>query len=570
LRFLPQLLLLLITALLFPALAAAQTGRDPASDLVERQRRPENMGSPYIPLDSWVYPGLQRLAALGYVPSAYLGIRPWTRMECARLLQEAAEGLAEEDFQSGEAQQLYSALAGEFAAERARWEGAANRAARLDSVYLRATAIAGRPLRDGYHFGQTLTNDYGRPYAAGFNHLTGFSAHAVAGPVFLGVRAEYQHAPASPAYPLFVQQAIAKADLTAPLPSAGAQTDRFRLLEGQIGLQFRNLAISFGKQSAWLGTGESGSLLLSKNADSILMLKMENVSPWRLPLLSRLLGPSRAAYFLGQLSGHQFEFDASSNTLLGPGKVRPQPFLQGLKVSFKPTPNLEFGMGATAQFAGPGLPFTWSNFVRSLYSHTSGANNPGKRLSEFDASYRVPGLRRWLTVYGETLVVDEYSPIGSTRPTLNPGIYLPQLPWLPKLELRLEGLKEPLSSEFAPGFVYYGVRRYRSGYTHDGNLLGSWIGRAGRGGQGWLTYSFSPRSRIQLGYRHQEVSKDFLGGGRAVEYSLRSDLMLSRAVGVSGFVQYEQWRFPILTSRRRSDLAASLQFTFYPGWEIGF
>ena len=145
---------------------------------------------------------------------------------------------------------------------------------------------------------------------------------------------------------------------------------------------------------------------------------------------------------------------------------------------------------------------------------------------------------------------------------------MPQIPKLPKLELRAEGLKEPLTTEFAPGYVYYGLRRYRSGYTNDGNLMGGWIGRAGRGGQGWLTYSFSPRSRIQFGYRHQEVSKDFIGGGRAVDYSASGNLMLSHNLAFSGFLQYEQWRFPVLAPTRQSDITASFQFTFYPHWGI--
>src|SRR5207248_10449921 len=68
----------------------------------------------------------------------------------------------------------------------------------------------------------------------------------------------------------------------------------------------------------------------------------------------------------------------------------------------------------------------------------------------------------------------------------------------------------PHTREFTPGFVYYGFRRYRDGYTNDGNILGSWIGRAGRGGQGWLTYWFSPRSTLQFGYRYQKVDRDFL------------------------------------------------------------
>jgi hypothetical protein len=306
---------------------------------------------------------------------------------------------------------------------------------------------------------------------------------------------------------------------------------------------------------------------MSDNAEPILMVKLENAVPFRVPLVSRILGPIRAEYFLGRLAGQEFE--ANGGQLLGPGNISPQPFLDGGKISFRPTSNFEFGMGFTAQFVGPGLPFTWRDFLRTFYVHTqtgptTASNNPAKRASSADFSYRVPGLRNWLTIYGDALAVDEISPIGSTRATVNPGIYLPRLPKLPRLELRAEGIHEPLTSEFAPGFVYYGVRRYRSGYTNDGNLLGNWIGRAGRGGQGWLTYRFSPRSNLQLSYRVQEVSKDFLGGGRLADYSAGGDVMLSRGISLSGHVQYEQWRFPVLSAAVQSNVTASMQLTLYP------
>ena len=52
----------------------------------------------------------------------------------------------------------------------------------MDSVYTRVTGISGTPLRDGYDFGQTIVNDYGRPYWTGFNNVTGVTADAEAGP----------------------------------------------------------------------------------------------------------------------------------------------------------------------------------------------------------------------------------------------------------------------------------------------------------------------------------------------------------------------------------------------------
>jgi len=308
---------------------------------------------------------------------------------------------------------------------------------------------------------------------------------------------------------------------------------------------------------------------MSNNAESFLMLKLQSVSPYRIPLLSKILGPAHSEYFLGQLAGHQFELDGKQ--LLGPGSITPQPFLDGTKTSFKPTPNLEIGFGFTAQFAGPGLPFTFHNFSRTFFVHTQSSpttngNNPAKRISSADFVYRVPGIRNWLTVYSDALTVDEISPIGSTRAVVNPGIYMPQLPKLHNMELRAEGIHEPLTNEFAPGFVYYGLRRYRSGYTNNGNLVGNWIGRAGRGGQGWLTYSFSPRTKLQLGYRLQEVSHNFIEGGRLTDYSVAGNCMLSRNVALSGMLQYEQWKFPVLSSTPQSNVTASIQVTFYPKW----
>lgn len=537
----------------------------------EKTRNPENMGSPYVPLDSWIYPGLERLAALGYIKTAYFGIRPWTRMECSRMLEEAAQRIGDEDEQSGPGPRIYSELSKELSPETARLNGAANVGGSLDSVYTRATNISGPPLRDGYHFGQAIINDYGRPYGEGFNALGGITAHAEAGPLAFYIRTEYQHAPALASEPGSVLQAIADADITTPVPDGRAEVNRVDLLEGTVSITLHNTQLSFGKQSQWLGPGESGSLLMSDNAEPVLMLKLETVSPYRIPLLSSLLGPVRLDYFLGKLAGQQFE--ANNGQLLGPGNIRPQPFLDGAKFSFKPTPDLELGMGFTAQFAGPGLPFTFHNFFRTFYAHsatgpTNNGNNPAKRIASADFSYRVPGLRNWLTVYGDALTVDEISPLGSTRAAINPGIYMPQLPKLHNLEFRAEGIRDPLTNEFAPGFVYYGIRRYRSGYTNNGNLMGNWIGRAGRGAESWLTYSFSPLTMVQFGYRLQEVSHQFIQGGRASDYSIAAAVALSPTLLLRGTVQYEQWRFPVLSAARQSDVRAGIQLTFRPGLRI--
>jgi len=287
-----------------------------------------------------------------------------------------------------------------------------------------------------------------------------------------------------------------------------------------------------------------------------------------LPLLSRILGPIRSEFFIGQLSGQQFDFNTVTNTLIGPGNVKPQPLLHGAKFSFHPTANLEFGFDFTAQFGGPGLPVTWHNFLRTFYSHTANlADDPGKRLSAFDFNYRIPGLRNWLTLYVDSLVIDEYSPIGSSHPSINPGVYFPRLPKIHNLELRLEGVTTDLNlpAHFGNGAVYYDGR-FRSGYTNEGNLLGNSVGRMGRGEQLWATYSFSPRNTIQFGIRHNNVDKGFIGGGHFYDWSLATNFMLQRDISVTAKVQFEPWEFPVLSSVPQSDVTASVGMTWWPKW----
>jgi membrane-associated phospholipid phosphatase len=543
-------------------------------DKDEAARTKNSFGSPYLPMDSWVYSVFDRLIALGLIQSGYLGIRPWTRMECARMLDDASDqvdGIATEEVAN-----IYSALREEFHDEIERLDGAPNVGVRVDSIYTRAMNISGRPLRDGYHFAQTITNDYGRPYWTGFNNITGMSAQAEAGPLAFYIRGEYQNSPLVPSDPQQVLAATAAADFTPPLQNGRAQVNQFQLLDAMVAFRANNVQFSFGKQSEWLGPNESGPLLLSDNANSFPMFKIDSVSPFEIPLLSKLIGPVRTQFFIGQLSGQHWEYCAvascatqiNSEGVLGPN-ISPQPFLHGEKLSFKPTDNLELGMGVTAMFGGPGEPVTWRNFLRTYYVHSSNAaSNPGKRSSTFDFTYRIPRLRDWLTIYGESLVVDEFSPIGSSRPTLNFGIYLPKIPKAHDLDFRAEVLRTAHTPEFPPGFVYFDFRRFRSGYTNDGNLLASWMGRAGQGGQAWATYWISPRTKVQFGYRLQMVYKDFIQGGRLSDYSARGEYTLGSDFSISGLLQYEKWWFPVLSSTNQSNTTASLQLTFYPHWKF--
>src|SRR6266404_2800844 len=313
---------------------------------------PANQGSPYVPRDSWIYTALDRLAAMGLIDSGFSGVRPWTRSECARILSEAADRVGEGP---AEAQRIYQLLETEFKEDLEGASTAAPFRARLESVYIRFAEISGEPLTNGYYFGQTLINDFGRPYERGINSVTGFSAWTTAGRWVGYVRGEYQQSPSAPTLPESVRLAIAEIDhFPGPPPATPTPSiHQFQLLDAYVGLNFNNWQVTFGQQSLSWGPGNGGSLDLSYNAPPIKMFHINRITPLELPRFLHWLGPMRTEFFFGQLTGHEFFFNPSGRVGQYGKSLDPQPFIHGQLISFKPTPQLEFAFYRTTMFGGP-------------------------------------------------------------------------------------------------------------------------------------------------------------------------------------------------------------------------
>ena len=178
-------------------------------------------GSPYVPVDSWVYRAFDRLAAFGLLSEAYQGKRPWSREQCAHYLVDIDEAFAKSGGSNpqvdSQVRALLQALHQEFAREEATFTGP-NRSAEVDSVYTRVLSASGTVLNDGYHFGQTFAYDYGRPFREGTNLIDGASASATYGTLFFYIDGEYQHSPSQPGLSTAVQEFITERD-KGPAPS---------------------------------------------------------------------------------------------------------------------------------------------------------------------------------------------------------------------------------------------------------------------------------------------------------------------------------------------------------------
>ena len=546
--------------------------RSPSEFVSEPEMRtPANMGSPYVPLDSWIYPAMERLAAFGYIKTATVGIRPWTRLECARLLGEAAELSPDVDGPI-EVQELFNSLSEEFAVESGLMSGERNVHAQVESVYQRTLGISGRPLTDGLHFGQTVLNDYGRPFQEGFNTVGGASGWATAGPFVIYVRGEYQYSPSAPAPSQAVLGFISTADGLPPnAPSTPiAVTRRFRPLDAYVGMNVGNWQLSFGRQSLWWGTGDSSAMLFTNNVAPLnKMFRVNRVSPFRFPWILKHLGDVRLDFFMGQLAGQEF---INNNGLgaVAQGQygvnLKPQPFLSGGKISFKLTPNLEFNFSKTTLYGGPGNPLTPKTFFKStLDLHVN--NEPlGDGRSVVDFSYRIPKLRNWVTLYGEGFSEDEVIPLNTAeKAAWQGGLYFARLPKLPRLDMRVEGgFTAPVDFPTCNGCFYHDFQ-YVNGYTNDGQLIASGIGRAAQGESIASNYWLSATKKFGIQLRHRKIDQRFLPqGGSQSDVAVNSDLLTKSGFRFTGTLQYERWQIPLLAAGPQSNISASFQFSFWP------
>jgi membrane-associated phospholipid phosphatase len=532
---------------------------------------PDTIGSTNVPMDSWVYPALERLGAMGFVPGQSSSIRPWTRQECLRQVELAEDQIDMDQYNSpglvSEARRLITDLHTEFETEPNYYESFS-----LESIYGRYGTIAGPALSDSFHFGQTWWNDFGRPLGRGSSGILGYSVRAHHGRFFFYDRQELQHSPGNPAEPPAINQLINVLDRISPdsdpviQPIAErAAYDRQRPIELYGGVAFAGNEISFGKQELYWGPTTMGPLALSSNAEPTYNLRFVSTRPHPFPLVPSL-GTYRFDLVLGKLSGHSYPA---------------RPWYNGQKMDLNFGDNLEISFTRWSIFWGVGHPITPHSFKANVFSFNSTGDittgnggsggygdreDPGDRKSNFDFTYRLPFLRRLVTLYADSYSDDDPSPIDAPRRAVwNPGIYLARLPFLPHMDLRVEAVSsEGLAHDYG-GTHFFINNQYLDGNTNKGFLLGNAIGRDARAVEARSGYWFSARTRVEGGFRQSWGGNLFLpNGGRITDGFVNGSFAINRHWQAQVFTQYERFLIPSYMSGSHHNTSGWFQIAWTP------
>jgi hypothetical protein len=564
-----------IAALLPAAGIAPNPGSDAQTDAIRPGAPASPMGfeaaqgSTYIPLDSWVYPQLMRLYSLGYVSTMFLSQRPYTRQSVVHMLELSADDIynSEDD----QAIETYRAIRQYLEPGYALTRNPD--LLQVNTAYTRLMGIGGNTLRDSFHVGQSIVNDYGRPYEPGFNSVTGFSSLSHYGRFSLEFRGEYQNSPSANGYTLEQTETLLvndQVDFTpynptipyGPIPTA----NHFRMQEANFAVLLAGHEVSFGKSDDWWGPGLGAGMGYSNNAEDVYGFRINRVEPLYIPLVSKILGPVRYDFLLGSLKGH-----TSPNT----------DYAHSEGFTFRPTDNFEFGFERTVVWGGKGHePINLHTFLKSFFDTNDtnfgekvGPNDPGARFSAFNFSYRLPLVRKYLTFYTDSEDHDDVTPVSAPRrAAIRPGIFLSKVPGMPRLDFRVEAAStDPPTGRSIHGSFMYWEAVQKQAYTNQGFIFGDWIGRESKGGQAWLTYHLSGNEWVRLQYRNAKAAKDFIPGGTTQNvYSAEVLKRLTKDIEVDAWYQHEGWKAPVLATGGQSNNIGTVQITWYPKTESRF
>jgi hypothetical protein len=478
------------------------------------------LSSVNVPLDNWSYDALDKLQGFGLIQSDIYSMRPYTRLEFARLVNEA---ISAEAYKEKKLPPLINHLLEKFQLEfRSELEEVTTEPVKTSTFFKPAQELQARyayvagdprqftgfPKDRNFKINATdgtplFPNNEGINYTQHYN----FSFQVASSARLWDDVSLY-------AEPVF----ILRENKTNIDNEDHAAVD---LHTGYAKVSQWNVEIEAGRDSMWWGQGYHGTLLLSNNAPPLDMLKLSNPNPTVLPWYFSYLGLFKYTIFCARLEEDR-DF--------------PHALLGGAHLAFKPHPLFEFGVTGTLLFGGEGAP----------NPGIPGGGGQEDGLMSFDARLKIPFLRNaelYAEYGGEDTQSTRWYEFVFRDVAYLLGIYFPKIFDDGRTDLRIEYANNAFKQSF-PSHVgfWYGHGIYTSGYTFDRMILGHAMGPDASDFFVRSTHYLSDKWRLGLDYDNMEngltlakVVERTNAAGLDITYDVNSWLSISGRY-VHGFV----------------------------------
>lgn len=420
------------------------------------------LSSVNVPLDHWSYDALDKLRGFGLITSDIYNNRPYSRLEVARLVNEAMQNAKDKKLPSL-IERFFEKFRHEFKSEleetspgavstrtfikpvqqaEAKFAYVQGDPRQFDSSLHRQQGLLGIKANSGTPL---LPNNEGVVYTEHSNFSLQFASSAR----FLDYFSAYVE-------PIFIVREN-KDDF--------GRYDQVEadLLKGYGKATFGNFEFQAGRDSMWWGQGYHGTLILGNNAPPLDMIKISNPTPTILPWYFRYLGLTKYTIFVARLEND---------------RDLPHAMLGGVHTTIKPHPLFELGMTYNFMFNGQGAQQVSLIDVLTLFRFGNSREKVNS-LASLDARVRLPFLKN-AELYAE------YGGEDTTGPRWYEflwrdvayvlGIYFPSITDDGKTDLRVEYSNNAFKQGDAHVGSWYSHAIYTSGYTYDGLILGHQMG----------------------------------------------------------------------------------------------
>lgn len=462
------------------------------------------LASNNIPLDSPLYGYLDKLAGFGLISTDFKGIRPFSKAEAARLLLEAQQRIVQSSDTIPPLVGQLMARARELIPREVLLKEQPDMTAPIidfdpkSSMRLRYAYLDGAPRNyerqvhdpgdDGvFGIGSGLRPKNPSDFAVTQRGTEGTPLMSNNN----GVRYKRGHnAELRWAVEGHIDRSVSGLLETSLLyTKTGSSTD-LELNRGYVKLGGGALELEAGKDENWLGLGYRGAITLTNNAENFTQVKLSSPEPFRI----KYIGDMKFA-----MIGSRFDRSVTN------GQER-QPWFYALKLSAKPTQNLEIGFNLGRQLGGTGVSNSLGDTLRGLVGGTGSDNSNG--LAGFEMRYRIPWLRN-TELYGEFSGEDAASfwPIVESYVA---GIFIPRLTDDGRNDFRFEF--------FHADQILYTNSTFPGGYLNSNMPIGHSQGGATRDYYNRFCHWFGVRNNLALEYIYTTRGETGRMQGQSVEH----------------------------------------------------
>ena len=449
-----------------------------------------------IPLDSPIYLYLEKLVGLGLITKDIKGLKPFSKAEAARLLQEAETTLksgttASPAFAQELVNRVGEMIPREFFLrknhaskpklldynpistlrmryvyldgvprdyERTSWDPAHQSAFGIIGGDLRPLGNGGPVQVSGTEGTPLLENNNGTIHPRGHSSELRWAAEG-----YLSDKAT---------------------GLIEPVLLVSKDDASLNINRGYVKLGGGGLELELGRDENWFGQGFRGTTTLTSNARNFDLLKLSSPEPVDVAWLKNWIGEVKYSLLLSRFD----ETDA------GTPNIR-RPWMIGFKLAVKPKEWYEIGANFVRQTGGPGF----SGSPDTLFG--GGNDDHSNTIAGLDLRFRIPWLRN-TELHGEFSGEDNAGGVWPIVESYVAGFFVPCLTSSCRDDLRFEYFFGSVMLygdwQFPRGYVYHDMT---PGHSQGGGGVQEFFGR--------YSHWFGVRNSLALEYFYTERGRSY-------------------------------------------------------------